>query len=61
MFKVEVNNAPTHTEEYIVARYHMGKLWYWGTWADKNAANRVAKELDNSLVLQKCHCDLLEG
>jgi len=50
--KVEVMNVPKLTDRYIVARFVMGELWYWGSWETKDAAVRVAKQFENGLVLE---------
>lgn len=50
--KVEVYNAPKDADRYIVARLIMGELCYWGSWDTKEAADRVAEQFENGLVLE---------
>lgn len=50
--KVKVLNTPKETDKYIVARLVMGVLWFWGSWNDKDAADRVAEQFENGLVLE---------
>ena len=52
--KVEIQNCPAETDKYIVARFVMGEFWYWGSWQDKKAAERVAGTFDNGVVLERC-------
>ncbi len=50
--KVEVCNVPKDADRYIVARLIMGELWHWGSWDTKEAADRVAIQFENGLVLE---------
>ena len=50
--KAEVQNVPNDADKYIVVRLVMGELWYWGSWNDKDAADRVAEQFENGLVLE---------
>lgn len=52
--KAEVQNVPKDADKYIVARLVMGELWYWGSWETKKAADRVAEQFDNGVVLERC-------
>ena len=52
--KTEVQNVPKDADKYIVARLVMGELWYWGSWESKEAADRVAEQFDNGVVLERC-------
>ena len=49
---VKVNNLPAHTEKYIVAKYVDHSLWYYGSWDNREEAERVALELENGLVVE---------
>lgn len=51
--KVEIMNCENNPEKYIVARLVMGVLWFWGSWESKDAADRVASQFDNGLVLER--------
>ena len=50
--KAIVNNVADDPQRYIVARAVCGELWFWGSWDDKDAACRVAKQFDNGCVLE---------
>lgn len=51
--KVTINNLPDYQlSRYIVARVADGKLWFWGTWEDREEAERVAAELGNGVVVE---------
>jgi hypothetical protein len=51
--KVIVNNLPNYElRKYIVARYDRQKLWFYGTYDDKERAESVAKEIGNGLVVE---------
>ena len=43
--KVSVFNLPPDYKKYVVARYVDGKLWFWGSWDDKDRADEVAEEI----------------
>ena len=45
MCRVWINNVPAVVERFIVARLSKNELWYWGSWADKENAEKVAKEI----------------
>ena len=51
--KVEIQNCPAETDKYIVARFVMGELWFWGSWDDKDAAHRVAETFENAIVIER--------
>lgn len=48
-----INKVPKNTERFIVARLVMNELWYWGSWDTKEAADRVAAQFDNGVVLER--------
>ena len=48
-----INKVPKNTERFIVARLVMNELWYWGSWDTKEAADRVAAQFDNGIVLER--------
>lgn len=50
--KVYVNNMPEETEQFVVARLNNGELWYWGSWSDKESAEKVAKTFPNGIVVE---------
>lgn len=52
---VKVNNLPATTCRYIVARYIDHGLWYYGSWDEREDAERVALELENGLVVENEH------
>ena len=54
---VEVMNCDKDADKYIVARVVMGILWYWGSWNDREAANRVAETFENAIVIEKEEAD----
>ena len=49
---VEVQNMPEETEQYIVARYVAGELWYWGSWDNRKSAQNVADTFENGIVVE---------
>ncbi len=55
-----INNLPAYAAKYayIVARVVSGELWFYGAWNDRNAANAVAREIGNGIVVAR---DLVEG
>lgn len=48
---VKVNNLESDHERYVVARIYEDELWFWGSWDDRNAAERVANQFDNAVVV----------
>ena len=46
-----VNNCDIDHDRYVVARLVDGELWFWGSWSDKDAAQRVAWSFDNGVVV----------
>ena len=54
-FQVKVNNVPKETLEYVVARYDEDsqQLWFWGTWDDKNEAEKVVNDVENGILLRR--------
>lgn len=49
-----VQNMPKEkTDRYLVARLNMNLLWYWGSWDTKEAAERVAEQFENGVVLER--------
>lgn len=55
MLSQTVKNLPNYElKKYIVARKdENGDLWFWGTWDDRNEANRVAIEIDGEVVVNE--------
>jgi hypothetical protein len=51
--KAKIQNCEANPEKYIVARLVMGVLWFWGSWETREAADRVASQFDNGLVLER--------
>lgn len=60
--KVKVNNAPTTTRHWVVARYdeNTKKLWYYGSWDNKEDAERAVEELGNGILVEKDKDDYME-
>lgn len=53
LFTVKIKNLPDYKlKKYIVARLVDGELWFYGTWEDKEEADRVAREFENGLVVE---------
>lgn len=52
--KVKVNNTPTTTRHWVVARYdeNTKKLWYYGSWDNKEDAERAVEELYNGILVE---------
>lgn len=59
MNKIEVNNLDKDHERFVVARQNsiicgsdiIIEFWYWGSWSDRNEANRVAQSFENGVVI----------
>lgn len=49
---VKVNNLPSEHERYVVARLNDGELWFWGSWADKETAEKAANQFENGRVIE---------
>ena len=49
-YTVKVNNLPTTTKPYIVARVYEGELWFWGSYDDEELAHVNAVEMDGIVV-----------
>ena len=52
---IRVFNTPMVIEDrFVVARRDdkTAELWYWGQYDDEQEAYRVAKELDNGVVIE---------
>lgn len=54
MAKVMVRNVSNNPDKYIVARLVMGELWFWGSWDSREAAQRVAEQFENGIVIERC-------
>lgn len=46
-----VHNVDHDHERYLVARVVDHELWFWGSWATLNSAERVASQFDNGVVV----------
>ena len=46
-----VENCDIDHERYVVARLVDGELWFWGSWATRDSARRVAQQFDNGFVI----------
>ena len=54
MFKgmrVNINNLDADHERFVVARLVDNQLWYWGSWSDRNEANKVAESFENGVMV----------
>lgn len=51
MSDVVINNLDPDHERFVVARQCDNGLWFWGSWKYRSAANRVAVELKNGVVI----------
>ena len=52
--KPVVQNLDKDHERFVVARSNEwidNELWYWGSWSDRNEANRVAQSFENGVVI----------
>lgn len=50
----KINNLDPRHERFVVARRNSwidNELWYWGSWSDRNEANRVAQSFENGVVI----------
>lgn len=52
--QVRVENVDEETEKYVVARFdeHTNKLWYYGSWPNKDRAEAVASQIGNGVVVE---------
>jgi hypothetical protein len=49
----EVNNLPDEIDKYVVAKVCDGELWFWGTWDDKDEAEKAVNDVENGIVLRR--------
>lgn len=50
---IEINNAPSFFERYtVVRRDEEGRLWYYGTFADKTRAETALKDINNGIMVE---------
>ena len=50
---VQINNAPSKLYKYtIVRRSDDGKLWYWGTYDDRDRAKMAQAELGDAILVE---------
>ena len=47
-----VRNIPEDHEQFVVARYSDHELWFWGSWSDKKAAEKVIDQIENSILVE---------
>ena len=53
-FICEIKNLPRYIpDKYVVARVVNAELWFWGSYDDKDKADRAARELENGVVVTK--------
>lgn len=45
---VEINNTPSDSDKYIVARHDKDtrSFWFWGSYEDKETAENVARQIN---------------
>lgn len=48
-FAVNIKNVDKDCKRYVVARESDGILWFWGSWDDKEEAQKVANEVKGIL------------
>lgn len=55
LYQVEVNNVPSDSLEYVVARYDnvTQSLWFWGSWDKESEARKIALEVGNAIVVRR--------
>ena len=46
----EVNNLPDDIEKYVVAKVFDGEMWFWGTYDDKNRAEKAVHDVDGVIL-----------
>lgn len=51
--EIKVENTPEEVDPYVVARPDGGSLWYWGSWNNKEEAQKVAKEIGGLVLFCK--------
>ena len=49
-----INNLPTDHKRYVVARIVDGDYWFWGSWDNKEDAQRAVSEISDSIIFM---CD----
>ncbi|MCR4674061.1 MAG: hypothetical protein K5675_03545 [Lachnospiraceae bacterium] len=47
---VKIKNAPVNLKMFTVCRVDKQELWYWGTYEDKERAQKAAEEIDGVIV-----------
>lgn len=50
--RIFVHNIPDYLENYTVIRISERELYYFGTYKDKEVAEKKAKQLFNAFVIQ---------
>lgn len=51
-FMINIRNLPQKTKKYVVATYCSGEFWFYGTYSNKEQADKVANQIDR-VVLTK--------
>lgn len=50
---VNINNAPSKLYQYtVVRRSDDGKLWYYGTYEDRDRAKKARAEIGNAILVE---------
>jgi hypothetical protein len=47
---LNINNMPATVRAWIVAREVNGELWFWGSWDDRRAAEKAAREIGGMAI-----------
>lgn len=53
---VNVHNMSVNDDEslpYIVVKVQNGEAFYYGAWSNKDTAERVAKDLESAIVIER--------
>ena len=50
--KVEVHNIEPDHEKYVVVRVFDQKMWFYGSWAEKVPAEKIAAKFENAIVIE---------
>ena len=51
-FMINIRNVPGKTEKYVVATYCSGDFWFYGTYSEKEQADKVANQIDGVVLVK---------
>lgn len=51
--ELEVEDIPSHTRPYVVARLQFGRLFYYDSYLTKEKAELTVDRLGNAMIIEK--------